>query len=426
MLLLFAPVFGLYQRKSGVVNLTPLNFDSMVLDSDSIWVVEFYAPWCGHCQSLVPEYIKAATALKGIIKVGAINADKHGAYARQYNIQGFPTIKIFGADKDMPRDYTGGHSAKAIVESALKVAENMANRALGGKPSQKSKGKSNSGNDVAVLTDANFDTIVMASKDIWLVEFFAPWCQHCQQLAPKWIEAAKGLKGKIKLGAIDGTVNTQKAEEFGIDAFPTILFFDGGKKSTKWVEKYDSGLNVKDIVEYGLDKYEKNLLPPEVKELVDEDVLSKSCSDDMVLCVISFLPHILDCDMVCRNNYLDILKNVSESHKSFKFGWIWMEGQSQMDIEKALEVGGFGYPALVVISFKKMFYSILRGSFSQPGIKEFLSELMVGKARIVSLNGSKLPAVKLREPWDGQNGKLPEEEGPDELDLLNLDGKDDL
>ena len=54
---------------SNVVELTPANFQKEVMKSDSVWIVEFYAPWCGHCQRLTPEYKKAATALKGVVKV---------------------------------------------------------------------------------------------------------------------------------------------------------------------------------------------------------------------------------------------------------------------------------------------------------------------------------------------------------------------
>ena len=50
-----------------VVSLKTSNFDRLVKDSDQVWIVEFYAPWCGHCQSFASDYSKAATALKGIV-----------------------------------------------------------------------------------------------------------------------------------------------------------------------------------------------------------------------------------------------------------------------------------------------------------------------------------------------------------------------
>lgn len=54
----------MYASNSAVVDLRPNNFDNLVLNSDHVWVVEFYAPWCGYCQQLMPEYDKVATALK--------------------------------------------------------------------------------------------------------------------------------------------------------------------------------------------------------------------------------------------------------------------------------------------------------------------------------------------------------------------------
>jgi len=56
--------YALYPSSSEVVDLNPANFDRLVMQSDAVWIVEFYAPWCGHCQQFVPEYSKAATALK--------------------------------------------------------------------------------------------------------------------------------------------------------------------------------------------------------------------------------------------------------------------------------------------------------------------------------------------------------------------------
>lgn len=57
-------VEALYPSSSDVVDLTETNFDKLVTQSDNIWIVEFFAPWCGHCQQFVPEFSKGASALK--------------------------------------------------------------------------------------------------------------------------------------------------------------------------------------------------------------------------------------------------------------------------------------------------------------------------------------------------------------------------
>ncbi len=62
---------------------------------------------CGHCQSLAPEYKKAASALKGIVRLGAVNADDHKSLGGKYGVQGFPTLKVFGLNKNSPSDYKG-------------------------------------------------------------------------------------------------------------------------------------------------------------------------------------------------------------------------------------------------------------------------------------------------------------------------------
>jgi protein disulfide-isomerase A6 len=74
-LISLSTVFSMYGGKSDVINLTTANFNKDVVNSADIWLVEFYAPWCGHCQRLAPEWEKAAKALKGIVKVGAVDMD---------------------------------------------------------------------------------------------------------------------------------------------------------------------------------------------------------------------------------------------------------------------------------------------------------------------------------------------------------------
>ena len=63
--------------------------------------VVVFVRWCGHCKNLAPEYKKAATALKGVARLGVVDAtdEKNANLAGQYGVKGFPTIKVFGEDK---------------------------------------------------------------------------------------------------------------------------------------------------------------------------------------------------------------------------------------------------------------------------------------------------------------------------------------
>jgi len=110
---------AMYQSASSKVEtLTAANFDKLVLKSDEIWFVEFYAPWCGHCKSLEPHWDTAARKMKGVVRFGAIDVDaeENKSIGGKYGISGFPTIKIFGLNKkSAPTDYQGGREADPIV-----------------------------------------------------------------------------------------------------------------------------------------------------------------------------------------------------------------------------------------------------------------------------------------------------------------------
>merc|ERR1711981_1514968 len=254
LLLLPAVSFAFYGSNDKVVNLDSSNFEQKVVNSDELWLVEFYAPWCGHCKPLTPAWKQAAEELDGVVNIGAVDADKHRDIGGKYGVRGFPTIKIFGANKNSPKDYQGGRDSTAIVEEAFKQLRQMVkDKKNGGKSGGGSSGGSgNSGGnkrkasgdkDVVILTDSNFDKLVMESEEPFLIEFYAPWCGHCQRLEPEWNEAAAQLKektgGKVKVAKVDCTENQGLAQRFGVQGFPTIKIFNAGNKGSP--EDYNAG-----------------------------------------------------------------------------------------------------------------------------------------------------------------------------------------
>lgn len=82
-------------------------------------MIEFFAPWCGHCKSLAPEYEKVAKTLEGIVNVGAVDMDANAEVGSPYGIQGFPTLKFFGDNKNTPADYSGERTAEAMIDYLL-------------------------------------------------------------------------------------------------------------------------------------------------------------------------------------------------------------------------------------------------------------------------------------------------------------------
>ncbi|GIX82821.1 protein disulfide-isomerase A6 homolog [Caerostris darwini] len=417
-------VFAFYDNNKDVVELNPSTFPSRVLDSDEIWIVEFYAPWCGHCQAIVPEYSKMAAAVKGLVKVGAVNADQHQSLGQKYNIRGFPTIKIFGSNKNKPKDFSGPRTAQGMVDELFKELKNQVQAKLSGKKSSSSDSKSShkegDPKDVIELTDSNFDETVLESNDMWLVEFYAPWCGHCQRLAPEWAEAATELKGKVKLGALDATQHTIMSNKYNVRGFPTIKFFPRGNKDGG-AEEYEGGRTAREIVSWALEKLAEFTPPPEIEQVINSAELKKAC-EDHPLCVVSILPHILDCQSACRNDYIDILKKVGNRFRKNQWGWVWAEALAQPQLEEALEIGGFGYPAMAVVNARKMKYSVLRGPFSYDGISEFIRAVSVGRGSSSPIKGAKLPEILDTEPWDGKDGQLPVEE---EIDLSDVDLSDE-
>jgi len=157
------------KEEEGVVVVTGGNFDKVVLPDKNV-LVEFYAPWCGHCKSLAPEYAKAAQALKkenSEIVLAKVDATIETKLAEKYKVQGFPTIKFF--KQGTPVEYGGGRTDAEIVAWLKKKTGPAATEAK-------------SAEEVKAFTDA---------REVAVVGFFA---DSSSELAAAFLKAADGVE----------------------------------------------------------------------------------------------------------------------------------------------------------------------------------------------------------------------------------------
>lgn len=159
--------------KSAVLDLIPSNFDEVVLKSGKPTLVEFFAPWCGHCKTLAPVYEELAHAFefaKDKVQIAKVDADAQRDLGKRFGVQGFPTLKFFDGKSDKPAEYNGGRDLESLTSF---ISE---------KTGIRSKRKLEVPCNVVMLTDSTFKKHIGGDKNV-LVAFTAPWCgRMCSSL----------------------------------------------------------------------------------------------------------------------------------------------------------------------------------------------------------------------------------------------------
>ncbi|KAG0285428.1 hypothetical protein BGZ96_010311 [Linnemannia gamsii] len=244
--ILLSLVTSVVLAEGHVQALTSETFDSTLGSKPAL--VEFYAPWCGHCQNLEPIYAQLGDAFstkKNSVLIAKADADGDRRLASRFNIRGYPTIKWFPAGIDaVAEDYTGGRDLQSLSDFVMK------------KTGKKGKAAAKATSYVEVVTDRDFEQKVLRSGKNVLVEFYAPWCGHCKNLAPTYEKVAFDFahEKNVVVAKIDATVEKNSASKYGVSGYPTIKFFPSthshSSSSSSSPIAYSGGRSEQDLVNF--------------------------------------------------------------------------------------------------------------------------------------------------------------------------------
>eukprot|EP01091_Cochliopodium_minus_P009187 TRINITY_DN219_c0_g1_i1.p1 TRINITY_DN219_c0_g1~~TRINITY_DN219_c0_g1_i1.p1 ORF type:complete len:406 (-),score=156.20 TRINITY_DN219_c0_g1_i1:29-1246(-) len=364
---IFACTYALYTPSDKVVILTKENFAKEILFTAESSVVEFYAPWCGHCKSLAPEYKKAANNLDGIVKIAAIDCDQEKELCGAFGIKGFPTIKHFPSELGKkegnpwkePTDYQGPRSAGAIVKFALSNLKSFVVKVKAESELESRK------EPIALLF-----TEKKTTSDLY-----------------------KGLschfKGRLDLAEINSS-QKDLVNKFNVKKFPTLIVY-GGSAGTEG-KFFEGKIGYRSLQKFltpfakapqqpqqppsSSESPSEPPPPPNPKILHNvnsEEEFNTVCLSKKGLCVVAFM------DSYEKERHQELLKQleavVEKQYKNFHI--IWIEGPPQEALYNAFKLGG-GFPALAVYAPHKKRVVPYLGSFSEESISEFLDTVLRG------------------------------------------------
>uniref|UniRef100_A0A8C7YPA0 DnaJ homolog subfamily C member 10 n=1 Tax=Oryzias sinensis TaxID=183150 RepID=A0A8C7YPA0_9TELE len=192
-----------------VLALDPSSFKERVKgrDEGQTWAVDFYAPWCGPCQALMPEWRRMARLVAGQILVGSVDCQRFQTFCQSQGVRGYPEIRLYPGNTLQPNRYTSyngwhrdAHSLRAWALSSLPRAS-------------------------VDLNPETFRSKVLSGQHHWVLDFYAPWCGPCQHFAPEFEVLARMLKGEVRAGKVDCQAHYQTCQSAGITAYPTVKFY---------------------------------------------------------------------------------------------------------------------------------------------------------------------------------------------------------
>jgi len=349
-----------------VIHLTDATLDK-VIGLKKPTLIMFYAPWCGHCKRMKPDYASAATELKGKAILAAIDANSpEGRLSGQkYEIQGFPTLKYF-ENGEFKYDYSGERTKKGIMDW-------MKNPGPPAPPPPPEPAWSDVPSNVKHLTDTSFEPFLQENPSA-LVMFYAPWCGHCKAAKPEYEEAAQALvdEGVVgALAAVDATQYPSLGQQFDVKGYPTFWYFKNGVKAFQ----YNQGRKKDDFVSFLKDPQEPppppppepawNEVPSQVAHL-DDDNFQKSLKNKKHAVVMFYAPWCGHCKAF-KPGYQEAAEELKDN-KKVRLAAV----DCTINTKTASEFGITGYPTLKYFSYGK-YVEDYSGPRTKEGLIEFFN-----------------------------------------------------
>ncbi|KAE9972411.1 hypothetical protein BLS_004039 [Venturia inaequalis] len=134
-------------------------------------------------------------------------------------------------DKDPEAGKKAGeeHNAVAATATATATATPTAASKMSKVVAKPKETANPSGKSVA-LTAESFQKLVTTTRDPWFIKFYAPWCGHCQAMAPGWASMAREMQGSLNIGEVNCDIEKRLCKDVRAKGYPTLLFFRGGER----------------------------------------------------------------------------------------------------------------------------------------------------------------------------------------------------
>jgi len=190
-----------------------------MMGSGSIWIVDFYTPWCQPCVEFAAEYKKTPMALEGVnldkkVRLAAVNCAKQEEVCNRAGIRSYPSLRMYSPSSGGYETYNSNEkSARGLAQWVLDSVESPV---------------------VDIHSPRQFQSYVDRGKDLWIVDFFSPNCGPCQAIKGDVRRMANKLKGLAKVAmfsCVESDAHMQLCNQRGVNGYPTIMAFGRGAVS---------------------------------------------------------------------------------------------------------------------------------------------------------------------------------------------------